>query len=175
MIQNEHKGKIRHGFSEKSTFGAGRLNPDFIGGSGTQSSSLLLQGGGFIGLIIGLVVLYIFGKWLGVPWAVCRLFWSLFRLSLLFFMPSAALTTALAASDSRCAAFGHAGQFAAANAAKRPDNDCRGRICPGHRRKLFFRHRFSGRGSASGGTEAQCFSAADKLVRRSARTACTGI
>lgn len=62
MTQNEHKGKIRHGFSEKSTFGAGRLNPDFIGGSGTQSSSLLLQGGGFIGLIIGLVVLYIFGK-----------------------------------------------------------------------------------------------------------------
>ena len=29
MTQNEHKGKIRHGFSEKSTFGAGRLNPDF--------------------------------------------------------------------------------------------------------------------------------------------------
>lgn len=34
----------------------------FIGGSGTQSSSILLQGGGFVGLIVGFVVLYIFGK-----------------------------------------------------------------------------------------------------------------
>ncbi len=32
------------------------------GGAGTQSNSLLLQGGGFIGLIIGLVILYIFTK-----------------------------------------------------------------------------------------------------------------
>lgn len=32
------------------------------GGAGTQSSSTLLQGGGFIGLIAGLVVLYIFAK-----------------------------------------------------------------------------------------------------------------
>lgn len=62
MIQNEHKGKIRHGFSEKALLGLGALILIFIGGSGTQSSSLLLQGGGFIGLIIGLVVLYIFGK-----------------------------------------------------------------------------------------------------------------
>lgn len=59
MIQNEHKGKIRHGFSEKALLGLGALILIFIGGSGTQSSSLLLQGGGFIGLIIGLVVLYI--------------------------------------------------------------------------------------------------------------------
>ena len=33
-----------------------------LGGTGTQSPSLLLQGGGFIGLIVGLVILYIFGK-----------------------------------------------------------------------------------------------------------------
>lgn len=32
------------------------------GGAGTQSNSLLLQGGGFIGLIIGLVILYIFTR-----------------------------------------------------------------------------------------------------------------
>lgn len=62
MTQNEHKGKIHHGFSEKALLGLGALILIFIGGSGTQSSSLLLQGGGFIGLIIGLVVLYIFGK-----------------------------------------------------------------------------------------------------------------
>lgn len=34
----------------------------FAGGSGTQSSNILLQGGGFVGLIVGFVVLYIFGK-----------------------------------------------------------------------------------------------------------------
>ncbi len=34
----------------------------YLGGSGTQSSNLLFQGGGFIGIVIGLVVLYIFGK-----------------------------------------------------------------------------------------------------------------
>ena len=32
------------------------------GGAGTQSNNMLLQGGGFIGLIIGLVVLYIFAR-----------------------------------------------------------------------------------------------------------------
>lgn len=49
-------------FLKKALLGIGALILIFIGGSGTQSSSLLLQGGGFIGLIIGLVVLYIFGK-----------------------------------------------------------------------------------------------------------------
>lgn len=49
-------------FLKKALWGLGALILIFIGGSGTQSSSLLLQGGGFIGLIIGLVVLYIFGK-----------------------------------------------------------------------------------------------------------------
>ena len=32
------------------------------GGSGTQASSLWLQGGGFIGLIAGIIIIYIFGK-----------------------------------------------------------------------------------------------------------------
>lgn len=49
-------------FLKKALLGLGALILIFIGGSGTQSSSLLLQGSGFIGLIIGLVVLYIFGK-----------------------------------------------------------------------------------------------------------------
>ncbi|MDR1693716.1 MAG: thermonuclease family protein [Lactobacillaceae bacterium] len=34
----------------------------FLGGSGTQSGSLLAQGGGFVGLILGMIVLYIFFK-----------------------------------------------------------------------------------------------------------------
>ena len=34
----------------------------FIGGSGTQSSNILMQGGGLVGIVVGLVVLYIFGK-----------------------------------------------------------------------------------------------------------------
>lgn len=49
-------------FLKKALLGLGALILIFIGGSGTQSSNLLLQGTGFIGLIIGLVVLYIFGK-----------------------------------------------------------------------------------------------------------------
>ena len=49
-------------FLKKALLGIGALILILLGGSGTQSSSLLLQGGGFIGLIIGLVVLYIFGK-----------------------------------------------------------------------------------------------------------------
>ena len=32
------------------------------GGAGTQSNSLLLQGGGFVILIAGLIILYIFHK-----------------------------------------------------------------------------------------------------------------
>jgi len=34
----------------------------FAGGSGTQSSNLLMQGGGFVGMIVGFVVLYLFTK-----------------------------------------------------------------------------------------------------------------
>lgn len=49
-------------FLKKILLGLGALILIFIGGSGTQSNSMLLQGGGFIGLIVGLVVLYIFGK-----------------------------------------------------------------------------------------------------------------
>lgn len=49
-------------FLKKLFLGITALVLIFAGGSGTQSSSILLQGGGFIGLIAGLVVLYIFGK-----------------------------------------------------------------------------------------------------------------
>jgi endonuclease YncB( thermonuclease family) len=50
------------GFLKKFMLGFGALFFIFCGGAGTQSSSTLLQGGGFIGLVIGLVVLYIFAK-----------------------------------------------------------------------------------------------------------------
>lgn len=49
-------------FLKKFLLGLGALVLILIGGSGTQSSSLILQGGGFIGLIIGLIALYIFTK-----------------------------------------------------------------------------------------------------------------
>ncbi len=50
------------GFLKKTVFGFAALFFILVGGAGTQSDSTLLQGGGFIGLIIGLVVLYIFAK-----------------------------------------------------------------------------------------------------------------
>ncbi len=50
------------GFIKKVIFGVAALFFILIGGAGTQSDSTLLQGGGFIGLIIGLIVLYIFAK-----------------------------------------------------------------------------------------------------------------
>lgn len=49
-------------FLKKTLFGLGALFFIFVGGAGTQSHNTLLQGGGFLGLIIGLVVLYIFAK-----------------------------------------------------------------------------------------------------------------
>lgn len=49
-------------FLKKLFLGLAAIALIFIGGSGTQSSSVLMQGGGLIGLILGLVVLYIFGK-----------------------------------------------------------------------------------------------------------------
>lgn len=49
-------------FLKKFLWGMGALILILIGGSGTQSSNLVLQGGGFIGLIIGLIALYIFTK-----------------------------------------------------------------------------------------------------------------
>lgn len=50
------------GFFKKLFLGCFALGFILIGGSGTQSSNMLLQGGGFIGLIIGLVALYLFTK-----------------------------------------------------------------------------------------------------------------
>lgn len=49
-------------FLKKVLLGFGALFLILLGGAGTQSQSTLLQGGGFLGLIIGLVVLYIFAK-----------------------------------------------------------------------------------------------------------------
>ncbi|MBR1605765.1 MAG: thermonuclease family protein [Alphaproteobacteria bacterium] len=49
-------------FFKKLFLGSIALGFILIGGSGTQSSNMFLQGGGFIGLIIGLVALYIFTK-----------------------------------------------------------------------------------------------------------------
>lgn len=49
-------------FLKKFLLGFGALFLILLGGAGTQSQSTLLQGGGFLGLIIGLVVLYIFAK-----------------------------------------------------------------------------------------------------------------
>ncbi len=47
---------------KKVLLGLGALFLILLGGAGTQSQSTLLQGGGFLGLIIGLIVLYIFAK-----------------------------------------------------------------------------------------------------------------
>ena len=49
-------------FVKKILWGLTALFLIFLGGAGTQTQSTLLQGGGFLGLIIGLVVLYIFAK-----------------------------------------------------------------------------------------------------------------
>ena len=49
-------------FLKRVLLGLGALFLIFLGGAGTRSSSVLMQGGGFLGLIIGLVVLYIFAK-----------------------------------------------------------------------------------------------------------------
>lgn len=50
------------GFFKKLFLGSFALGFILLGGSGTQSSNMFLQGGGFVGLIIGLVALYIFTK-----------------------------------------------------------------------------------------------------------------
>ncbi len=49
-------------FLKKVLLGLGALILILLGGAGTQTQSTLLQGGGFLGLIIGLIVLYIFAK-----------------------------------------------------------------------------------------------------------------
>lgn len=49
-------------FFKKFFMGSIALSFILLGGSGTQSSNMLFQGGGFIGLIIGLVALYLFAK-----------------------------------------------------------------------------------------------------------------
>lgn len=49
-------------FLKKILLGFGALFLILLGGAGTQSQNTLLQGGGFLGLIIGLIVLYLFAK-----------------------------------------------------------------------------------------------------------------
>lgn len=49
-------------FLKKVLLGFGALFLILLGGAGTQSNSTLMQGGGVLGLIIGLIVLYIFAK-----------------------------------------------------------------------------------------------------------------
>ena len=49
-------------FLKKVLLGFGALFLILLGGAGTQSNSALMQGGGVLGLIIGLIVLYIFAK-----------------------------------------------------------------------------------------------------------------
>lgn len=55
-------------FMKKLLLGLGFLFLISLGGAGTQSNSLLMQGMGFFGIIIGLVILYVFGRmvWRGV-------------------------------------------------------------------------------------------------------------
>lgn len=55
-------------FMRKIFLGLGFVFLISLGGLGTQSSSLIMQGIGFIGLLVGLVVLYVFGRmvWKGL-------------------------------------------------------------------------------------------------------------
>lgn len=64
-------------FLKKVLLGIGALFLILMGGAGTQSQSTLLQGGGFLGLIIGLIVLYIFTK---MAWRAMGCLPSLFAL-----------------------------------------------------------------------------------------------
>ena len=56
-------------FGMKKIFlGLGFLFLISLGGAGTQSNSLFMQGMGFVGILLGLIILYIFGKmvWKGI-------------------------------------------------------------------------------------------------------------
>ncbi len=72
------------GFLKKFIFGFSALFFILVGGAGTQSDSTILQGGGFIGLIIGLIVLYVFAK---MAWRAMGCLPSLFIiLAVVFFI-----------------------------------------------------------------------------------------
>ena len=55
-------------FLKKVFLGLGLLGVIYLGSSGTQSNSLFMQGMGFVGLLIGLIILYVFGRmvWKGL-------------------------------------------------------------------------------------------------------------
>ena len=57
------------GFLKKILTAMGAFLLIFWGGAGTQSKSLIMQGGGFILFLIGLIVL-----WHGAPWVVSHHF-----------------------------------------------------------------------------------------------------
>ena len=50
------------GLLRKIIFGFGALFFIFFGGAGTQSDSTILQGGGFLGILLGFIVLFVFTK-----------------------------------------------------------------------------------------------------------------
>lgn len=49
-------------FLKRIIIGGAALFFIFLGGAGTQSNNMLVQGGGFIGLIIGLITIYFFAR-----------------------------------------------------------------------------------------------------------------
>ncbi len=49
-------------FIKKLLLGLAAVILIYIGGNGTQSSNVMVQGTGFIGILVGFVILYIFGK-----------------------------------------------------------------------------------------------------------------
>lgn len=55
-------------FLKRVFLGLGFIFLIYMGGSGTQSNSLFMQGMGFLGLLVGLIVLYVFGRmvWKGL-------------------------------------------------------------------------------------------------------------
>ncbi|MBQ8869814.1 MAG: thermonuclease family protein [Alphaproteobacteria bacterium] len=67
-------------FMKKLFLGLGFLFLISLGGAGTQSNSLLMQGLGFFGIIIGLVILYVFGK---MVWRVVGCFPSFLIISVI--------------------------------------------------------------------------------------------
>ena len=50
------------GFIKRFIYGSVALIFILMGGFGTQSNNMILQCGGFIGLILGLVILYVFAR-----------------------------------------------------------------------------------------------------------------
>ncbi len=65
-------------FLKKFMLCTGALFLIFLGGAGTQSTNALMQGGGMLGLVIGLIILYIFSK---MAWRAMGCLPSLFAIT----------------------------------------------------------------------------------------------